>query len=218
MLFGLACEGVTDQITIENILCGYFENIEDLDEEIQPVQPLFDETDQKQKDFGSWQMLLKYLASTRFRTDVLNTRFIIVQVDTDDCDKVHFDVSKVDINNDELETGILVENVIEKLISVIESGHAGFYQAHAEKIIFSISVHMLECWIYAHYNQKSLKNPKTKGCFKALEYILPKIEKTYPYYKKLTTPFLKRKNIDAVAKKDPSFHIFIQSLAAIELP
>ena len=28
MLFGLACEGVTDQITIENILCGYFENLD----------------------------------------------------------------------------------------------------------------------------------------------------------------------------------------------
>jgi hypothetical protein len=24
--FGLACEGITDQITIENILCGYFED------------------------------------------------------------------------------------------------------------------------------------------------------------------------------------------------
>ncbi len=38
MLFGLACEGITDQITIENILCGYFENT-NLDEDITKLQP-----------------------------------------------------------------------------------------------------------------------------------------------------------------------------------
>lgn len=217
MLFGLACEGVTDQITIENILCGYFEN-PDLDEEIQKLQPPFDETNQKQKDFGNWLRLFDYLASTRFRDDVLNTEILIIQVDTDDCDKAHFNVSKVDSNNNELETEVLIELVIEKLISVIENGKAGFYQAHAEKIIFSISVHMLECWIYAHYNQKPLKKPKTKGCFKALEYVLPETEKTYQCYKELTKPFLKRKNIDVVAQKDSSFRIFIESLQKIELP
>ena len=38
MLFGLACEGPTDQITIENILCGYFDTI-DLDGEISRDNP-----------------------------------------------------------------------------------------------------------------------------------------------------------------------------------
>ena len=182
------------------------------------MQPLFDETNQKQKDFGNWQMLLKYLTSTKFWKDVSNTQFIIIQVDTDDCDKAHFNISKVDSNNNELKTEVLIERVIEKLISVIESGKVGFYQAHAEKIIFSISVHMLECWIYSYYNQQPLQNPKIKGCFKALKYILPKTEKTYLCYKELTKPFLKRKNIDTVTQKDPSFRVFIESLEKIELP
>ena len=31
--FGLACEGITDHIVLENILCGYFEDFPDLDED-----------------------------------------------------------------------------------------------------------------------------------------------------------------------------------------
>jgi len=34
MDFGLAYEGITGHITIENILCGYFNDIDDLDENI----------------------------------------------------------------------------------------------------------------------------------------------------------------------------------------
>lgn len=63
--FALICEGVTDQITISNILCGFFDN-EDLDEDIAPLQPPYDATTQKQKDFGGWQMLLAYLQDSQF--------------------------------------------------------------------------------------------------------------------------------------------------------
>ena len=71
MKFGLACEGATDQATLENILCGYFKD-PDLDQDIGKLQPPFDETTKKQKDFGNWELLLEYLKSTRFRDDVLN--------------------------------------------------------------------------------------------------------------------------------------------------
>jgi hypothetical protein len=225
MLFGLACEGVTDQITLENILCGYFEN-PDLDDEIIYLQPFLDETDQKQKNFGGWQMLFEYLASTKFRNDVLNTGVLVIQVDTDDCDKTHFDVSKVDCNNNELETEVLIERVIEKLISIIESGQAGFYQVHAGKIIFCVSVSSLECWLYNYHNPQ-FKNPKTTGCCgKNLNYLFKvegfvktkKQDKDVKLYKKYSKPFLTRKNIDVTVGKDPSFRVFIQSLEKIELP
>ncbi|NER00949.1 MAG: hypothetical protein F6K30_30375 [Cyanothece sp. SIO2G6] len=51
--FALICEGVTDQITISNILCGFFDN-ENLDEDIAFLQPPYDVTTQKQKygEFG----------------------------------------------------------------------------------------------------------------------------------------------------------------------
>ena len=217
MLFGLACEGVTDQITIENILCGYFKN-PDLDEEITKLQPPFDETDQKQKEkeFGGWQMLLAYLSTTRFRDDVLNNNFIVIQVDTDVSNEKGFDVPQVDADNQPLIPEVLITNVIAKLVATIESGEAGFYQQHSEKIIFCVSVHSLECWLYAHHNKKPLSKPKITGCYKALSYLLPTTEKTYRCYDELSRVFLNRKNIDTVVEKDPSFCIFIQSLEKIE--
>ena len=48
--FGLACEGITDHIVIENILCGFYKDYDDLDEEIQAFQPAYDETTKKQKE------------------------------------------------------------------------------------------------------------------------------------------------------------------------
>lgn len=215
MLFGLACEGPTDQITIENILCGYFENT-DLDGEISERQPHLDETDQKQIVPGGWSNLLKYLRSTRFRDDVLNYKFIVIQVDTDVSNEKGFDVPQVDAKNQPLTPEILITHVITKLITIIDSGEMGFYQQHSEKIIFCISVHSLECWLYAHHNKKSLSKPKITGCYKALAHLLPSTEKTYRCYDQLSQAFLKRENIAAVAKKDPSFRVFIQSLATIE--
>lgn len=214
MLFGLACEGVTDQITIENILCGYFKNLDD--EEITHLQPPFDETDRKQKDFGGWQMLLAYLSTTRFRDDVLNNKFIVVQIDTDVSDEIGFDVSKFGDDNQPLTPEVLIANVIAKLVATIDSGEAGFYRRHSEKIIFSVSVHSLECWLYAYHNKKTPSKPKLTGCFNALSYSLQKVEKTYRCYDELSRNFLKRKNIDLVATKDPSFRVFVQSLEKIE--
>jgi hypothetical protein len=214
MLFGLACEGVTDQITIENILCGYFKNLDD--EEITHLQPLFDETDQKQKDFGGWQMLLAYLGTTRFRDDVLNNKFIIIQVDTDVSSEIGFDVLQVDANNQPLTPEELITNVIVKLVETIEDGEVGFYQPHSEKIIFCISVHSLECWLYAYHNKKTLSKPKITGCYGALSYLLPDTAKTYRCYDELSRYFLKHKNIELVVTKDPSFHVFIQALKKIE--
>ena len=216
MLFGLACEGVTDQITIENILCGYFE-IPNLDEEITQLQPPFDETDQKQKDFGGWQLLLAYLNKTRFRDDVLNNQFIVIQVDTDVSNEIGFDVPRVDADNQPFSPEALITHVIDKLVAVIDSGEMDFYQQNSEKIIFSISVHSLECWLYAHHNKKPLSNPKITNCENALSFLLKRsIEKNHRSYDELSRVFLKRKNIDAVVKKDPSFRVFIQSLAIIE--
>ncbi|MEA3228781.1 MAG: hypothetical protein U9P38_06900 [Campylobacterota bacterium] len=39
--FGLACEGITDQIVLENILCGFYKDYDDLDEEIVAFSPVY---------------------------------------------------------------------------------------------------------------------------------------------------------------------------------
>ncbi|MFT5661726.1 MAG: hypothetical protein ACI9TV_002373, partial [Sulfurimonas sp.] len=164
--FGLACEGITDQIVIENILCGFYKDIDDLDEEIQALQPPFDETTKKQADFGNWELLLTYLSDSRFRDDVLNSEYIIIQIDTDDAQHPNFNVSPTDSKNIELTITILIEKVIERLVTQIDSKES-FYEENKEKIIFAISIHSLECWLLPLY--KSYSNEKTKNCFDNLQ-------------------------------------------------
>lgn len=212
MLFGLACEGVTDQVTIENILCGYF-NSPDLDQDITELQPPFDETDQKHGN-GGWPILLKYLASARFRDDVLNTEFVILQIDSDIAHKIPVDHQ--DNEGNELSAESLMTNIRIRLIESIDSGELSFYEANAPKIIFSICVHSLECWLVAHHAEQTAIH----NCFEVLKTAinsnLVRVAKKRNNYDILSQPFLDRKNIDAVAEKDPSFRAFIQSLETIQ--
>ncbi len=206
--FALACEGITDQIVIENILCGYYKDYDDLDEDIQPLQPPFDATNQKQLEgeFGGWEMLLAYLTQKRFRDDVLNSEYIIIQIDTDISEHVNFGVSQKDLS-----TEALIKKVIERLIAQIDSKDT-FYEEHKSKIIFAISVHSLECWILPIY--KSFKNEKVTGCFETLQRESKKIKvlKEYQVYDKLSQNFLKHKKLMKLLSQNSSFQIFIDAL------
>jgi len=203
--FGLVTEGITDQIVIENILCGFYKDYEDLDEEIYPLEPPRDETDTKQaySEFGTgWSAIFNYLSEERFRDDVLNSEYIIIQIDTDIAEDFGCSLTK------SIED--IIECVIEKMIEQIDSKEI-FYKANEKKIIFAISVHSLECWILAL--DKSIKREEIKNCIKRLEKVLKKkVSKTYTYYDKLSQNFLKHKNIIKIASKNSSFQMFINSL------
>lgn len=213
--FGLACEGITDHIVLENILCGYFED-PDLDENITRLQPHLDETDQKQANFGGWEMLVDYLKSLRFREDVVNVKYLVLQLDTDIIEHPNFGLSYQNIQGEKFTIKEIIESTIIELISKIDSGEVGFYEKNKDKVIFALCVHSLECWLYAHYNNKLLKSPKITGCGKALEYTLKESgfdkSKDKKLYEKYSKVFLERKNIDQAANKDPSFKYFIQLL------
>jgi hypothetical protein len=206
--FALACEGITDQIVIENILCGFYKDYDDLDEEIQPLQPPYDTTTQKQKEgeFGGWEMLLEYLSEKRFRDDVLNSDYIIIQIDTDISEHPNFNVSQHNLSPEEI-----IDKVRERLITQIDS-KITFYDIHQEKIIFAISVHALECWILPLY--KTYSSEKITGCYETLKRVDTKIkvEKSYNTYDKLTQDFLKNKKLMKIVSKNSSLQLFVNSL------
>ena len=204
LTFGLACEGITDQAVIENILCGFYKD-NNLRSEIKAFQPLFDATQQKVKEgeFGGWEELLRYLSTKKFRESVINTKFMIIQIDTDISEHSNFDISQQNLSTEEL-----IMKVVERLILQIDSKKE-FYQKHKEKIIFAISVHSLECWILPLY--KSAKNEKINGCFEALQREV-KISKNYPEYNKLTKLFQKNTELKKIVSQNSSFQIFINKL------
>lgn len=203
--FGLACEGITDQIVLENILCGYYHNYDDLDEEIIPLEPPRDETNKKQEEgTGGWTRLLTYLSESRFKDDVLNNEFVVIQIDTDISDEVGFDVFK-----STLSTPDFIVKIIERLVEEIGDD---FFIANKSKILFAISVHSLECWILPLY--KKYKSEKKNNCAESLkrEANSFKTEKNYTNYDKLTQKFTKNKILLQIIKKNISFDIFIKSL------
>lgn len=208
--FGLACEGATDQAVIENILCGFY-NDKALRQEIKAFQPLFDATQQKQLEgeFGGWEILLEYLTTKRFRQDVINNHYMIIQIDTDISEHPNFGVLQHNLSTQEL-----IEKVIERLIIQIDNKKP-FYVKNKEKIIFAISVHSLECWILPIY--KKYKTEKITGCIEALD---PKTKnenykknyKNYDNYLKISKPLLKNKDLLKISSKNSSFEIFINCL------
>jgi len=206
MKFALACEGITDQITIENILCGFF-NDEDLEDEITYLQPPFDETELKQSGTGGWTKLLNYLKMSRFRDDVLNNEYVIIQIDTDISES--YDVKHINENDEALSIKELVSNVIKRLITKIEEGRSAFYREHKDKIIFCVCVHSIECWLLVYH----CKQLEITDCFEKLKKCVKQVDKKRKIYDQLSQPFLEKNNLLETAKRDKSLSIFLDSIA-----
>ncbi|MCG6351323.1 hypothetical protein [Vibrio fluvialis] len=224
--FGLACEGVTDQIVLENILFGFYDGKDDFEfdvDEISYLQPLLDATDGD--GLGSWTRLLKYLENQRFRDDVVNHRFMIIQVDTDVAEQVGFDVVIRD-GGKELSVEQIVENVKQRLIAQINSGKPNFYEQHQVKLIFAISVHSLECWLFNLHNKNQQHFGRIRSCEQHLRNELakdrknPVLEKTCDVYDEVSKKFYEKRGreIANVVKVDKSFAIFIGQLEQIDYP
>ena len=223
--FGLAGEGVTDQIVLENVLFGLYGDVDEFDEdEIAYLQPLLDATDED--GLGSWTRLLTYLDNKRFRADVLNHQFVIIQVDTDVAAEKGFDVVVVDENNQPLPVEAIIENVRQRLIAQMDVAKEGFYDEHKGNIVFAISVHSLECWLFNLYNKNPNHAGRISSCeshlrkMVAADKALTKFAKNKPVYDELSAPFYKKKGkkIAEVAKVDVSFGILIEKLQALPYP
>jgi len=212
--FGFITEGVTDQVVIEYILNGYFDT-DDID--INELQPLRDETDQnRSKNYGGWKLVFDYCESAKFKEAFQFNDYIIIQIDTDVSEEVHYDISKQDENGKVLEVIDLIKRVKEKFKNLMGEN---FFNSHEEKIIFAISVHSIECWLLPlYYTDK--KRYKIVNCLRTLNSALNKKEdftidpknKNVAYYRKIAENFCKHKELMRLYKENPSLKIFIEEI------
>lgn len=222
MIFGIAGEGKTDQVTIKAIIKGFYKKPSDLD--VSLLQPRQGATEEAMEGFGSWTNLLHYLESTRFRDDLMNVDALVIQIDTDVSEEDGFDVPKLDAENGNIPFTVeeLAGRVTKRLIDQIESGLPGFYSENSSKIVFAISVHSLECWIFSYYRKQ--EKSRIMGCEDTLNMVLtryhsksfPNYEKCPKIYEKLSKPFLKASNINIVRKDNESFELFLKQLELVE--
>ena len=215
MKIGLICEGITDYIVLENLLCNYLA----LDgEDIKQLQPLLDETDKKQANGGGWEQVLLYLQSTDFVNSVENHDYLIIHTDTDICEEKNFGVSPISLADSN--QAQFYELIKQRLISQINQRYNDNFEKYAPKIIFCICIHSIECWLLTHYQKTQTKQEKIKGCEHALNDTLNKqnlaYKKDYAKYNKLSQK-IKPKDIELIAKHSFSFGQFLQQVKVLQL-
>lgn len=230
MQLGIASEGVTDQQTIENILIGYFKGkgYRLSSGDVLQAQPSGDATDHNNKcGYGSWTNLLGYLRGDKIKEDVDAFDFLILQIDSDVCDKAPFNVPLMSAGKDRPVVD-LVSDIVIRLVQEMNLINTEFYENHKEKIIFAISVHSIECWIYKYFEKDNKKATicKTKGCEVSLNQVINKkhqklvkhLSKKGNNYFDLTKDLRQHKNLQAILNKDKSFEIFYGNLDVIPIP
>ena len=212
---GIIPEGITGQIVIEYILVGL---LQDDDLSIDPLQPTRDATDEDLVTSAeNWDKVFEYCESSRFEYAVLNTDFVIVQVDAD-----IFTTKEISEKYKLYFSDIPVEDcVLQIRYMLIGLIGVNFYASYSSKIIFAISVDSIECWLLPiYYQNQSKQASKTVNCLNALNQVLSKqesytIDKKKPqYYRRATKPYLKHRDLMKLYPMNPSLKIFIASILA----
>lgn len=210
--FALVTEGITDQIIIENILVGFFD---DLDLEVNPLQPLRDETDRNRAiNPGNWHKVLEYCSSGEFQGAFQFNDYVIVQIDTDVA--ADYGVSSRDEEGSEFSDQEMYERVKEKLITRIGPE---FYANYSSRILFAISVQSIECWLLPLYFTDNRKS-KTVNCLNALNqglktkksYFIDPKNKNPRYYEDISAEYIKHKKLMSLYASNPSLEAFVHEL------
>lgn len=158
MQIGIVAEGKTDQVVIEHIIDGALADLGDTF--VDMVQPPI--AGGGPEDFGNWEHVFKWLASERCRKALQFYDMLIVQIDTDVCERAGFDVSRREQAR-ELEPRELIERVAKRL--EVQIG-GELMAAYVHKLVFAIAVDQLECWLLPLiFPDGQAKAAKATGCF-----------------------------------------------------
>lgn len=207
--FALITEGITDQVTIEAILAGIFE--QDLD--ITSIQPCRDSTDEsRQGTYGGWELVLARCSQDDFGDIFLTNNYLIIQIDTDQGEHPNYNVPlfKEGLDRPHLDIINDVEDLIKSKIGVDK------YNLYCDRIIFAIAVHSTDCWYLPIYSSRPAHQTKTKNCANTLSRTLgSEYVKDYDFYSNLSKKFEDKAILESAALKNISLDRFIKNLQSI---
>jgi hypothetical protein len=203
--FLFAGEGLTDYIVLKNFPIGFFK---DKNLSISRLLP-------KDKEPVGWGNVLNYLSTTEFREGVINTDYIIVQIDTDKCEEWNEGLHHIGDNTENLDN--FVKEVINVLIKKIG---LAFHTQNKDKFLFAIAVHDIECWLLPFIAAQPAHQSKIVGCVNAVERIAQKQgisinRKNYEdgkHYEKFSQEMKKHNSLMERYSLNASLQIFIDML------
>jgi hypothetical protein len=212
--FSLVTEGITDQAILENIL----DCITSGQAVTKALRPLRDETDKRRVadgEFANWELMLEYLASEEILNAIQTSDFVVIQMDTDQCEHPNFGASlHVDGKLKD------IEQIIEDCILIIkEKIHPNFPVNEFSKLLFAIPVLSSECWLVSIHDDAHKHTRKTvANCEARLKKVLAKTKtkysKEYEIYLKLSSEFRKPKLLALAAKRTPCLNTFVNKVTS----
>jgi hypothetical protein len=222
--FGIISEGPSDQIIIRNILVGYFS---DPDISLQPLQPSTDATDIADiRGHGGWMNVFEYCKSDFIVGAFEQNDFVIIQIDTDSCEEINFDVSRRNADGSVSTPEEMIFKILAKFEQIFLSNHSDKYGIFKNRILYAICVEEIECWLLPLYHTDH-KKEATFGCINKLNPRLQEEFKVYidksnksvalPHYRKFAKPFSKRKNIDKIYNDNFSLKIFLDNINKVDV-
>ncbi len=233
MEFGIIAEGRGDCAVLENILIGLF----DLEgEDIRFFRPSFsrDNTDKgtyrnmSEEEFGSWTLVKKDCEEQHhfrnfFNNPIAGERYMIVQIDTAECEEKGYDVKRPDKKAaDYCDT--LRNLVIDKINEWLEDNWA-------EEVCYAICIEEMEAWIHTLYENKDTSIPlQAKETFqkyfqkqriknKKIDKVLRKLQQKSEFDKAnfLSKGFRKNKKLQNALDNNRSLQAFVVSLEDLKL-
>lgn len=176
-----------------------------------------------QDDYGGWKAVLDHCNEKDIDSALDGHDYLIIQIDTDTCNEVHYDVRTTTENGIKLSDAIVYEKVSERILRDISEEKRKEY---AGKIIFAICFNETECWLLPlYYEQDRKKCEKTNSCIFTLNKALSQQGIGIPEKAKNTSGAIKvydkilkgfkPKNIPTHAQYNLGFKKFVEQLDEI---
>jgi len=218
--FAIVGEGVTDQIVLNNILLGYFQ-----DHDPEPLivfeQPPLDTTGVAGLPHppGGWTLVVQYLRARKYLQALQLNRYLVIQIDTDIASDLG--VTRTSSASDEE----FIELIVEKLCSYIADEDLASVR---KRLLFAVGLDEIECWLLPLVFDRSEKTSlaKTTGCLEAIDHKLTRLNEAPLFTKKdgkdprryarVSAPYRHRKHLDSAAI-NPGFVRFLRELGSCTL-
>ena len=211
----LICEGASEIKMLNYIICRYLGDEVDVNA-IQPTLTLKG----KQDTEGGWLEVLNHCNDEVVNNVFAANDYLVIQIDTDACSQVNYDVDIYDDNHKKVADEILYERVKNRLLMNVSNS---VQERYKDKILFAICINETECWLLPlYYENDAKKRCATTNCIYILNQRLqtegvgiPEKAKNTPeaiqvYNKVLKN--LKKKDVPRIAQYNYGFQKFVEQM------
>lgn len=219
---GLICEGVSEINIMTRIVSKFLGD----DVFVNPIEP---ETKTEngflvQNGYGGWQQVLSHCNDETVERILEYNDYLVVQIDTDACIQVGYDVNPLDDSGRQKTAEVLYADVKARLLKNISEE---VQERYSGRIIFAICMNEIECWSLPLYYTNA-NRCKTNNCIYALNQALgkkniggiPEKDKNSAnaryVYGKVLKNFKNRKTIQDSAQYHYGFNELVKQLEEID--